>query len=112
MAKYLVIYNSVIHAQEQMANASPQDSQASMAEWMAWREAASKTAAVDFGLPLQAVGRVTPDGVTNSNNPASGYSMLEGESKTAIMALLQTHPHLKTAGASIDVFEMLPLPSM
>lgn len=112
MAKYLIIYNTFVHAQPAIASASPQNNQASMDEWMAWREVASKTAAIDFGLPLQAAGRVTPDGVTNSNNPASGYSMLEGKSKTAIMTLLQTHPHLKTAGASIDVFEMLPLPSM
>ncbi|MEO8105237.1 MAG: hypothetical protein ABI602_02775 [Candidatus Saccharibacteria bacterium] len=112
MTKYLIIYNAALNARDLMANSSPEEMQASMAEWLAWRDVASETATVDFGMPLQAVARVTPDGVTNSNNPASGYSMLEGEPKADIMALLQTHPHLKTEGASIDVFELLPMPGL
>lgn len=112
MAKYLIIYNAIMNTREQMNNSSPEAIQASITEWLAWREVASKTATVDFGLPLQAVSRVTPDGVTNSNNPATGYSILEGGSKANIMTLLQTHPHLRREGTSIDVFEMLPMPGL
>jgi hypothetical protein len=112
MSKYLVLYNSTLAAAELMANASPQQMNTSMAEWLKWRDEATKTIKVDFGLPLQAVSRVTPDGVTVSDNQASGYSIVEGESKEVIVELLKTHPHLQRQGASIDVLEMLSMPGL
>jgi hypothetical protein len=112
MAKYMVLYNSTASASDLMANASPEDMKASMDEWIKWRDEASKTAKVDFGLPLQAVSRVTTDGVTDSSSQVSGYSIVEGGSKEAIIELLQTHPHLKRPGASIDVLEMLSMPGI
>jgi hypothetical protein len=112
MAKYMVLYNSTMVATEQIAAASPEQMQASMDEWIVWRDEATKTVKFDFGLPLQAVSRVTPDGVTASDNQASGYSIMEGESKTAILELLQNHPHLKRPGASIDLLEMVAMPGL
>jgi hypothetical protein len=112
MAKYMVLYNSTASASDLMANASPEEMKASMDEWMKWRDEASNTAKIDFGLPLQAVSRVATDGVTDSDSQVSGYSIVEGESKEAIIELLQTHPHLKRPGASIDVLEMLSMPGI
>ena len=112
MAKYLVLYNASVSARELMANATPEQMKASMDEWIAWRDDASKTAKVDFGLPLQAVGHVTPDDVTDSDSDVSGYAILEGDSQDAILELLKTHPHLKRADASIDVLEMLSMPGL
>ena len=112
MAKYMVLYNSTATAGEVMANASPEEMKASMDEWMQWRDQASQTAKVDFGLPLQVVSRVTPDGLTGSDSQVSGYSIVEGDSQDAIMELLRTHPHLKRPGASIDVLEMLAMPGL
>lgn len=112
MAKYLVLYNSSATASDLMANASPEEMQASMAEWMTWKDEASKSAKVDFGMPLQVVSRLTAAGPSNSDNPASGYSILEGDSKEAILESLKTHPHLKRLGATIDLLEMLPMPGM
>ena len=112
VAKYMVLYNSSASAAELMANASLDEMKASMAEWMAWRDEASKAIVVDFGMPLQSVGRVTTDEVTTSDSQVSGYAILEGQSKDTMMAILQTHPHLKRAGATIDVLEMLSMPGM
>lgn len=112
MAKYMVLYNSTASASELMANASPEEMKASMAEWIKWKDQASKTANFDFGMPLQAVSRVTTDDVTDSDSQVSGYSIMEGDSKEAIMELLKSHPHLKRPGASIDVLEMLSMPGM
>lgn len=112
MAKFMVLYNSNEKASDTMANASPEQMQASMAEWMAWKEEAEKTAKVDFGLPLQAAARMTSGGVSDSDSQVSGYSVIEGESKEAVLDLLETHPHLKRPGASIDVLEMLAMPGM
>ncbi len=112
MAKYMVLYNSSASASELMANATPEEMQASMAEWMQWRGQAEKSFKVDFGMPLQAVCRVTATESTASDNQASGYSIVEGDSKDALVELLKSHPHLKRAGAYIDVLEMLPMPGM
>jgi hypothetical protein len=112
MAKYMILYNSTASAAELMANASPEEMQASMAEWVAWKDEVSKTVAFDFGMPLQAVSQVTTDDVTDSTSQVSGYSIMEGDSKEAIVKLLQSHPHLKRPGASIDVLEMLAMPGM
>ena len=112
MAKYLVLYSSATSASELMANASSEQMKASMDEWMQWREKASQIAKIDFGLPLQAVGQISPEGITKSDSQVSGYSIMEGETKEAIMELLQTHPHLKREGASIDVLEMLSMPGL
>jgi hypothetical protein len=112
MAKYLILYNSSLSASETMAQATPEQMQASMDEWLAWRDEAVKTAEFEFGSPLQAASHITPDEVTTSDIPVSGYSIMEGESKEVIAALLQTHPHLKRQGATIDVLEMLSMPGM
>jgi hypothetical protein len=108
----MVLYSSTSSASEIMANASPEEMKTSMDEWIKWREEASKTAKVDFGLPLQAVGRVTSKGVGDSDSQVSGYSIVEGGSKDVVTGLLKTHPHLKRPGASIDVLEMLPMPGI
>lgn len=108
----MIFYNSEESASEVMSNAGPEQVKASMDEWLKWRDEVSKNFKVDFGLPLQVVKRVTAEGITEGDNPVSGYSIVEGESKEALLELLKTHPHLKRPGTSIDVFEMLPIPGM
>ena len=110
MAKYMVLLNSTESAKDIMDRATADQIRASMAEWEQWRGEASKTAKVEFGLPLQAVGRLTADAVRSSDIPVSGYGIFESDSKERILKLLQTHPHLKRLGTSIDVLEMLPIP--
>ena len=111
MAKFLILFNSPMSASEQMANATPEQMKASMQEWMDWKTEADKTVKFEWGLPLQARTQITPTGMTNSTSPVSGYAIMEGE-KDQITTLLQTHPHLKREGASIDVLEMLSMPGM
>lgn len=112
MAKYLILYNSTLSARETMANASPEQIKASMDEWIQWQQNAAKTFKLEWGMPLQAVGRVTSDGIVMSDNQAGGYATAEGDSKEALMELLKSHPQLKRPGATIDVLEMLPMPGL
>jgi hypothetical protein len=112
MGKFLVLYNSDLSADELMAKATPEQMKASMEEWMAWAEEAKKTAGFEFGMPLKAVSKVTNDGTKESDSKVSGYSIMEGDTKETVTALLASHPHLKRSGASIDVLEMLPMPGM
>ena len=111
MTKYMVLYNSSLSASDAMANATPEEMQASMAEWMAWRDEAVKTVGFDFGMPLQGASQVTADGIQDSSSNISGYSTMEGD-KDTIMELLKSHPHLKRPNATIEVLEFLPMPGM
>jgi hypothetical protein len=112
MAKYMILYNADMKASEVMANATPEQMKASMEEWIAWRETASKTFKFDFGLPLQAAAAVSNTGASDSDSKVSGYSIAEGDSKDELIELLKSHPQLKQKGASIDVLEMLPMPGL
>ncbi len=112
MAKFMVLYSSSMTAKDLMANATHEQMKAAMGEWLQWREEASKAFEVSFGLPLQAVSQVTPDGVGDSTSRVSGYSIIEGESREALLELLKSHPHLDRADASIDLFEMVSMPGV
>lgn len=111
MAKYLILFNSTGSAKELMENATPEQMKASMNEWILWKDEADKTAKFEWGMPLQVVNQINPEGITESHNPASGYATMEGE-KEVILELLKTHPHLKREGATIDLLEMIPMPGM
>ncbi|MEP7204999.1 MAG: hypothetical protein ABI716_02295, partial [Candidatus Saccharibacteria bacterium] len=99
-------------ASESMAEVSPEEMQASMGEWIAWRDEVVKKVGFDFGLPLEAVGLVTSDGVGESYSHVSGYSTMETDSKEEVLDLLRNHPHLKQPGATIDVLQILPMPGV
>ena len=112
MSKFMILYNSQMSSSEQMTNASPEEMKASMEEWISWKNEVSKTVNFDFGLPLQIVNKLTSNEITAGDSHVSGYSIMEGESKDVIVNMLKSHPHLKQAGASIDVLEMLHMPGM
>lgn len=112
MPKYMVLYNSSQSATQAMAEATPEEMKASMNEWIAWKDSLSSELKFDFGLPLQAVNKITADGVSDGESQVSGYSTIEGESKEAVIETLKNHPHLKRPGASIDLLEMLSMPGM
>src|SRR5258708_35262291 len=105
MPKYLVLFNSTVSARQQMQSSTPEQMKAGMDDWMAWKDKVSQTITFEWGLPLQAVAQVTTDGLMDGSNPASGYSILEGDSKEVILDLLKDHPHLKMPGATIDVLD-------
>jgi hypothetical protein len=111
LKRFLVLYNSSVPASEQMASATPEQAKAGMEAWMAWAHKAGD-AVVDLGAPIQATARISANGAAGNDSQASGYSLLQGNSREDIDALLADHPHLKLPGSSIDVFEALPLPGM
>lgn len=112
MVRYMVLYNSELGAADLMSSSSPEKMKASMDEWIKWKDKANQTVDVEFGMPLQAINRVSTDGVTNSINQASGYSFIDAASKAAALGVLRDHPHLKRTGAYIDLLEIMPMPGM
>ena len=109
MTKYLLLYRSTVSAQDQMANATPEQAQAGMDAWMTWAGKAG-SAITDLGSPTQSVATVG-DGATGSGF-VGGYSFMEAESVDDLKGLLDGHPHLMMDGTSIEVLELLPVPGM
>ncbi|MBX4190754.1 hypothetical protein KW794_01565 [Candidatus Saccharibacteria bacterium] len=103
MAKFMILYSSTMSARDTMANSTPEQMKASMKEWVKWQETAGKTFKMEWGLPLQPVGKISSTGVTDSDSHVSGYATAEGDSKDALIELLKTHPHLQRPESSIDV---------
>lgn len=112
MTKYLLLYVSSVSAEDQMANASPEEGQAGMEAWNAWAGRVG-SAIVDFGAPVQASGTVgaTGGGLESGGRYVGGFSILEADSADALRGLIQDHPHLMLDGASIEFFEFLELPT-
>ena len=109
MTKYLLLYMSPVTAQDQMANATPEEGEAGMEAWNAWAGKAA-SAIVDFGSPTQAAGTVGTGGGVEGDRHVGGFSIMEADSADALRGLLADHPHLMLDGASIEFFEFLELP--
>jgi hypothetical protein len=107
----MVLYRSSVTAQEQMADASPDQAQEGMAMWMRWAEKVGP-ALVDLGSPLGG-SRLVPSGAdAQTGTPIAGFSVLEADSADDAAKLLDDHPHLQAPGAVIEVLDYLPLPGM
>jgi hypothetical protein len=68
MKKFMVLYRSPVSAREQMAQATPQQIDAGMAEWMEWKEKAGNPI-VDLGAPLAGGKHVEPGSVSDGALP-------------------------------------------
>jgi len=108
MSKYLLLYRAPVSAQDQMANATPEQAQAGMDAWMGWAGRVG-SALTDMGAPCSYAATV------GASYPASeghigGYSIVEADSLDAARALLDGHPHLMMGDAAgIDVHELLEM---
>ena len=111
MKKYLVIYSSSVPARDQMANVTPEQGKAVMEAWMAWSRKAG-SAIVDLGSPLGNAASITGAKAGDATSPIGGFSILQGDSRDAIVALMKQHPHLAMPGATIEVHEFMPIPGM
>ena len=110
--KFLILYHSTVSARDQMAQATPEQMKAGMAAWMAWANSA-KGAIVDLGSPLgNGVTVTSPPQGNPSASSIGGFSVLQADSKEAVLKTLSGHPHFHAPGASIEVFEFMPMPGM
>ena len=112
MKKFLVLYQSTVPASEQMKHSTPEQAKAGMDAWMSWAGKAG-SGIVDMGSPVGATAKLNGAGqAAGANAQVGGYSILQAESKDGLMGLLKNHPHFMAPGASIEVFEFLPMPGM
>ena len=47
-----------------------------------------------------------------ATNDLGGYSILQAESKEALAAAMKEHPHFMMPDSSIEIVELMPLPTM
>ena len=111
MKRFLVLYQADASAEEQMANATPEQAKAGMDAWMAWAGKAS-SAIVDLGAPLGTGTHVESGSSGSGRTHVRGYSVLQGASMDDVLRALDGHPHLMMPGASIEVLEALAMPGM
>jgi len=108
VTRFLVLYRAPAPAREQLESSTPEQQQAGMELWQAWAGKAG-SAIVDLGAPL-ADAAMIGDGEAYAD--IVGYSMLEAETRQALVDLLEDHPHFHTPGGQIQVHDLLPVPGM
>ena len=109
MRKYLVLYRAPVSAQEQMAQASPDQAKAGMDAWMTWAKKAGP-GVLELGAPL--VANAVLGAPTAEIGFIVGYSILQSESLDGATKVLDGHPHLWMPGFSIEVLETMTMPGM
>jgi hypothetical protein len=108
MSKFLLLYRSSRSAADQMAQATPEQAQAGMEQWMAWAGRVGD-AMVDMGAPTHTVGSLGAQ--ASSDSDVGGYSVLEADSFEALKTLLDGHPHMQMGpAAGIEILELLSPP--
>lgn len=95
----------------QSANASPEDMDKGMEDWMKWA-AKCGDQLIDLGNPLMGGQKLSPDGNSQSSTRGvAGYSILQAADMDDVKSLLIGHPHLAwNAACEIEVHEVMPLP--
>jgi hypothetical protein len=111
MKKFLVLYKAPTSAFEQMKTSTPEQQKAGMDAWMAWSKSAAASI-VEMGAPLGKSLRVTKSGSSPTTNDLGGFSILQAESKEALVETLKGHPHFMMPDGSIEIVELMPLPGM
>ena len=107
MKKFLVLYRSAAASMAEIPFGTPEEREAEMAKWMAWGTGAG-TALVDWGAPLGE--SATIKGGARSG-VVEGFSIVQADTIEAAQRLFDGHPHLGFAGNTIQLCEMLPMPT-
>jgi len=112
MKKFLVLYKASQAAFQQMMQSTPEQQKARMDAWMSWGTKA-KSSILDMGAPLGKAARVEKSGkVEATPNDLGGFSIMQAESKEALAASLEGHPHFMTPESTIEIVEIMPIPGM
>lgn len=85
---------------------------AGMAGWMKWADTHSKSI-TDLGSPLGKTKLVNSNGISDTKNSLTAYTIVEAESPEAAAKMFLNHPHFMIfPGESVEIVECLPMPKM
>ena len=89
-----------------------QREQQGMKAWGDW-VTKNQAAIVDVGAPLGKTKRIDANGIKDTSNALSAYTIVQAESHEAAAKLFVNHPHFTIfPGESIEIMECLPIPGM
>lgn len=112
MRQYVVLYTAPITAAERFKQVTREEAQQGMQLWFDWKEKLG-SGLVDLGKQLGNAMKVTKAGVSESDSPIVGMSILQANSMDEALDMVKDHHHLQWAeGAEILVLEELPIPEM
>ncbi len=116
MKRFVAVYVGThdAHARAQWDQLDPAEraarEKAGMEAWMKWG-ATHAAAIVDDGSPLGKTKRASRDGITDTRNAITGYTIVEAESHEAAARMFSDHPHFAIfPGDSVEIMECLPVP--
>ena len=81
----------------------------------AWHKWANDHASIitDGGGPLGKTKRVTSEGIADTSNTMSGYTIIEADSHDAAAKLFANHPHFSLfPGDGVEIMEVKAIPGM
>ncbi len=111
MTKYMILYMAPMSSEEQYQSAGPEEGQKIMALWMTWYGKYGSII-VDGGVPLaNGMDYTTNSGAKTHAPYASGYSIIQADDMDQAHKIISDHPHLMMPGSSIQVLEMMPMPT-
>lgn len=110
MIQFMILYNGPATPPEQMTK---EQIEKVMMGWKSWMEELGDKM-VDMGKPLANGKSIVDDGSEGKALELSGYSIIQAEDMDAALKLVENHPFLsdKTGKFSVEVFELMPQPSM
>ncbi len=112
MKKFLIVYRmDMAEMKKFMSTMTPEDQKRDMAEWGAWMQK-NMAHFADPGGPVGKNTEISVNGAAEKSNDVAGYSIVKGESKEAVIAMLTDGPHLKMPGSKTDVMEIVEMPEM
>jgi hypothetical protein len=80
-------------------------------KWNEWQNAHEDELADEGGM-FGKTKRITEDGVSDTRNELTGYSIVEAENYDEAVKTFQQHPYLNFPGAAIEVMERLDMQEM
>lgn len=87
-----------------------QRQQQGMAAWQDW-VMRNQGSIVVMGGPLGSTLRVSLDGVAQTNNALSAFTIVEAESHEAAAALFENHPQFAIfPGEAVEIMQIMPVP--
>ena len=94
MKKFIALYLAPISAIEQMKKATPEQMKAGMDAWMKWAKKYEKSI-VDLGSAAGKTKRINAEGVSDTKNGITGYTIVQADALDSVATLFEGHPHLQ-----------------
>ena len=110
MKNFMAIYLGSAEANAKLEIADAQ--KAGIDKWMKWATD-NAGSIVDQGSPLGKTKKINADGISDTKNRITAYTIVRAESHETAARLFLNHPHFTVfPGDSVEIMECLPIPEM